>query len=250
MYNSVQDGENQCQNDLVNDLVNDSNNLIELDPVSGAYNCRSWKTLNGYDRQARKIARCLVINSKTKPYLQHVVVSIDDHMTVELHKKLWASLCRQLKSLGVIAFWSREINLRGRVHYHLITTTFFKPELYSQLASEKIRVHVQTITSSYHLCHYVLKAKYGQRRIYFSKSNKLSKIGTIGKFWDKPIAKLWSDVIDYEKSLTPFMEVVYAEAKFIIHPMVDTEYSLRKVMRTMAHFKLQESLLNKATPYM
>lgn len=188
--------------------------FLEDRPPLGDWRCNSWKTVNGYRRQSRKYATCLIRNPR--PYHDHVVVSIDADLTIEDHRRLWSKIARQLRRRGVVAFWVREINRRGRVHYHLVTATEVAPTTYTdlELDHDHVRVEVEPIRSRRNVCCYVVKSRdiHADSRRYFHSDNSLDKIGTVGRFWAKPQRAIWSEVIAHERELSDHRQAVYYEA--------------------------------------
>ena len=61
----------------------------------------------------------------------------DADLTALEHRQLWESVSRKLKAKGVVAFWTREINSRDRVHYHLITASYVPPDDYKAMVANQ-----------------------------------------------------------------------------------------------------------------
>jgi hypothetical protein len=119
-----------------------------------------------------------------------------------------------MKRHGVEAFWTREISKSGRLHYHLILTSGDTPEQAAETIKASIptdtpsEVHVSEVRNVVHLSRYIVKArvkgqddwgewstdKHKAKRVLFTRNCGLSKHGTIGKFWAKPLA-------DYEREV-------------------------------------------------
>lgn len=171
-------------------------------------------SLNSYLKAADTLARCLILNSKSKAHGWLATISIQENLEAHEHKKLWSKISRRVKSRGIEAFWVRETNQEGRIHYHLIVTgEHQEQELADQLRSSVegvgARVHVAEITNLVAWCRYIVKArvkgvddwgdyssdKWSSKRILFARHCGLSKHGSIGKFWATPFAELKRRVV-------------------------------------------------------
>lgn len=211
--------------------------FLQDNPDEGGWRCNSWKTINGHARQSRKYASCLYRNDR--PYYHHVVISIDADLTIEDHRQLWKSIARKLRQRGVTAFYVREFNNRGRLHYHLLTATPLPHSTYTDLETDIIRIHVEHVMDRWAICRYVVKASdhHDDKRRYFHQMNTLDKVGTIQAkgqaFWSKPQRELWSEVTEREKAIASYKPDTYDEA-FELHHLVEPSMSFPAVWRTLA----------------
>src|SRR5262249_12306352 len=133
-------------------------------------------------------------------------------------KTRWSKACRKLKKTGVIALWVIEVSRSNRVHFHLIVSSVITKAALDEAIKEAmpsrevVRWHhrVQRIRQNemWQLAHYICKAKvagyvngrlvddyYAAKRVLFKPKLGVRKHGTIGKFWIKPKAAIWKDII-------------------------------------------------------
>lgn len=214
--------------------------LTQDHPVQGGWRCNSWKTINGHNRQSNKYASCLFRNDR--PYHQHVVISIDDDLTIDEHAKLWSSISRQLRQRQVTAFYVREFNGRDRIHYHLLTTNYQNEDIYKSIETDFVRVHVEPVKDRWAICRYIVKCEeYEYKRVYFHQDNTLVKIGVIqakGKtFWSKPAIELWKEIIVQEQGIAVYKHDTYYEA-IELHHLVEPSISFPRLWRHLALLRL------------
>ena len=162
-------------------------------------------------KEADTIARCLLLNSHSKPYHWEATISFQDENQdenqTETHKRTWARVARRLKGLNL--FWVREVDEQDHLHYHFIILgdhdeQELRDKLRASVHDARAKVHVDKIRTLASWCRYIVKAKkrgideWGERssdkwaskRVLFSRHCGLSKHGTIGEFWAVPLKEL------------------------------------------------------------
>jgi hypothetical protein len=194
-----------------------NSNLYDIHQSHSATGSREDKpsftySINSYLKAADTLARCLIINAKSTAYGWLATLNIQENLTADGHKRIWAKISRRLK--GIEAFWLREVNWADNLHYHLIITGEHQEEeladtLRASVEGIKASVHAAPIKSVVAWCRYIVKArvagvdnwgewssdKHHGKRVLFARYCGLSKHGTIGKFWATPLAELKQQVV-------------------------------------------------------
>lgn len=83
----------------------------------------------------------------------------------------------------------------------------------------------------------VVKDLYASKRLLFQANLNLKKYGTIGKFWVKPMKRLWAEIQSEEKQIGEALANANLKrfAKHL-HGLVGQEVSLERIERNYAQF--------------
>ena len=189
---------------------------------------KGWTdTVVSYLNEAKKEATLLVRNRKLQGhrYRWDVGINFEVEQTPKQITDTWAKVRRKLKAAGVVAYRIIELTTDGnghptnRVHYHLIVKSeHTQPDLeraIDQSIPEGIpfHKHVKPIENEWGFILYILKAKiegwnkkgrwvkdlYADQRIMFRPKLGIKKVATVGNFFVKSKAAIWTEIKNQER---------------------------------------------------
>jgi len=221
--------------------------LIQAQPQEGKQRQGGWKTVNGWNNEATKLATCLIRNARqcivpNTKYHWHITINIKTVLTIAQHKLLWQKATRLFRK-HFTGFYVREPNQSNHVNYHLIVNSeISEPRLRDCLKEALAHVDnnhsVARIYSPFGLCRYICKTKeHADKRVFFAEDVNLNKHGTIGKFWHKPTKQIWADVIKEQRQISATMneaEPHITRAARYLHNLIDGYYPLKRIRRSLA----------------
>jgi hypothetical protein len=206
------------------------------------FKANGWKSKLGAINEGEKLQHCLNVNRKL--WLE-ATINFEKPLTEHEHQIIWKHISRYLRAAGVIAFYKRELNELGWIHYHLVTGSNHNIKAFKKTLKDSIpkeiksvsRVHAGVIKNQWAISTYIAKMKmegydefgkycadkhWSKRRI-FKKECKLAMHGTIGKFWLKPMAEIWKDHVKREKEIASYKPRYMARAKQVADILGDDE---------------------------
>jgi len=216
--------------------------LIQPQPQEGNQRQRGWKTINGWDYEAKKLATCLIRNSKHAPYRWHITVNIKTVLTIAEHKAFWKRATKIFRQ-HFSGFYIREPNLDNHINYHLMVNSKISERrlrdcLKLALADMPYTHTVKRIYSPFGLCRYICKVKdHADKRVYIADTVNLNKHGTIGEFWHKPLSQIWQSVIKEERHISATVneaEPHITRAASYLHGLTGGYYTLKHIRRSLA----------------
>ena len=168
--------------------------LHQPHPFHGTRQDKSGWTFSicAYLKEADTIARCLLLNSHSKPYHWEATISFQDENQdenqTETHKRTWARVARRLKGLNL--FWVREVDEQDHLHYHFIILgdhdeQELRDKLRASVHDARAKVHVDKIRTLASWCRYIVKAKERDRRV------GRKKFGQVGEQASFILSPLW-----------------------------------------------------------
>jgi len=221
--------------------------LIQAQPKEGKQRQRGWKTINGWNYEAKKLATCLIRNAKkcivpNTRYTWHVTINIKAVLTIAEHKLLWKKATRLFRQ-HFTGFYIREPNQSNHVNYHIIVNSEISEALL-RACIIKALAHVENIHSvariylPFGLCRYICKTKeHADKRVYFADNIKLNKHGSIGKFWHKSPSQIWQVVITEERQISAIIneaEPHITRAARYLHNLIVGYIPLKRIRRFLA----------------
>jgi hypothetical protein len=226
-------------------------------PQFGKVDATGWKTENGAINEAKQLTYCLLHN---RHLFFHSVISFNRDLTEIDHKRIWKHATRELRK-AILAHYTRELNYRGRIHYHLLIASnheqhalcnTLKNSLPREIRSVS-EVHLESVKDQFAIASYVTKMKlsgydaYGKwtqdkhktKRRLFVKECKLTKHGTIGDFWIRPRNDIWQECIARERGIakykTPEMRAKAKQVSEIISDEYQTYKTILRLYCTWAY---------------
>ncbi len=168
-------------------------------PGSRLFHGKSWKNLEGYNRNMRWLRRRHAINRERISYSLACTINILQDLTVKEIRLAWAKIARKLRKANVVAWWIREISRRSnRVHVHLITASDHDPDTLKALIRAacpllRFRLYFQPVRNAREWSNYLCKStQFGSERsfhankvVLFEGWVSLEKHGEINGFWQK-----------------------------------------------------------------
>ena len=187
------------------------------------------KRLSGYINEASKERTILIRNPRLQghPYRWAVGINFEIDQTPKEISDTWAKVRRKLKAAGVVAYRILEITTDGdgqpmnRVHYHMIVKSHHtKADLERAIdgsipAGIPYHKQVEPIKNEQGYIPYILKAKiggfnkqgrwmsdkYANERILFRAKLGIKKLATVGDFFVKSKAAIWTDIKEQERRI-------------------------------------------------
>jgi hypothetical protein len=220
------------------------NPLFNINPEEGKSNAYGWKTINGFQNEAKKLASCLIQNERlqNKKYTWHITINTNGILTDDGHKRVWKQASRILRQ-HLTAFYIREPDTDNHVNYHLIINTEISERrlrecLKSAFQQQAITYGIAPIKSSFGLARYITKAdeRYRDKRLLSAKYCRLNKHGTIGQFWHQSIKTIWDNTIKTERRISATITEHYAitQAAKYLRWATDGWYPFRRIRRRLA----------------
>lgn len=247
---------------------NDKNNDIFQDKPkfksNSLFKDSGWTTsISGYQREAKKFAKCLIENQRLtgSPYTWFVTLNIYKTMTPATLKTWikneWKTITRNLFNKKVICCWIVECNRKNQVHYHFVFRSCHTEKEIEEIFEASVPARASlggwhkkiefVLSKSKRLPYYAIKAKiqgltkrgwhskdlYARKRILFKPNLGIRKHGKIGEFWSKPIEKIWDEKKKRAKAIADKLE--NGDVKMVAAFFSDlTGVHLRKVQKTIA----------------
>ncbi len=206
-----------------------------LDYKPSPFKLKSWtETIAGYINEASKERTLLIRNSQLQghPYRWAVGINFEIDQTPKEISDTWAKVRRKLKAAGVVAYRILEITTDGdgqpmnRVHYHMIVKSHHtKADLERAIdgsipAGIPYHKHVERIKNEHGYIPYIVKAKiggfnkqgrwvsdkYADERILFRAKLGIKKLATVGDFFVKSKAAIWTEIKDQERRIGENLE--------------------------------------------
>ena len=212
--------------------------------------------------EAKKEATLLLRNRKLQghPYRWDVGINFEIEQSPKQISETWAKVRRKLKKAGVVGYRILEITTDGsghptnKVHYHIIVKSDHTKADLERAIDQSIpegipyHKHVKPIDNEWGYICYILKAKvegwkqgrwsndlYVEQRIMFRPHLGIKKVATVGNFWVKSKATIWSEIKDQERRIAENLQrpEIARLVKFIHEnlfgcqePLCDTERSI------------------------
>jgi hypothetical protein len=216
--------------------------IFNSNPPPGKPRQCGWKTVCGYDHQAKKLAYCLKTNARHACYTWHATININKVLTDDEHKAIWKTASRELRK-HITAFYIREPSEANHCNYHLIVNSRISKERLGKCIRNAFPTHanitstVAPIYSLFALCEYVCKhGRYKDRRLYFSIPCTLNKHGAIGQFWHRSQEQLWAACIKTERQLHATLndgyDVIQPASKYL-HWCCDGYIPFKRIRRSL-----------------
>jgi len=224
-----------------------------------AHKLKGWtETLLGYFNEAEKLVQLLLRNRAlmNRPYTWEVSINVEAVLSPAEITALWKKVCRKMEANGIVALWVREPSRSNHCNYHLLVKNeLTKKELEDAIESAMpdrgdIPWHkqVQPIKSQFQYVRYITKAKtkafikgkfildrYADKRLLFQANLGLRKVGTIGKFWEKPKKQMWDEIRSIEKRIGDALENPdLRRLARHIHDLFGQDLPLKKIERSFA----------------
>jgi len=225
---------------------------------------KGWtETVAGYLNEAKKESTLLLRNQKLQrhPYRWDVGINFEIEQTPKQISETWAKVRRKLKAAGVVAYRILEITTDGngqpmnRVHYHMIVKSHHTKADLERAIDQSIpegipyHKHVKPIENEWGYICYILKAriggfdkqgrwvsdKYADKRIMFRPKLGIKKVATVGNFFVKSKAAIWTEIKNQERLIAENLErpEIARLVKFIHEvffagqePLIDTQRSI------------------------
>lgn len=200
--------------------------LFQSQPIystDGFFRDNSWNTsIEGYVNEARRLVGCIELNAKLGRFHYPWGATINFEIVQSLPdiKTTWAKVCRNLRRLGIVCLWVREITRTNKIHYHLLVRSQHSrsqlQDILDSTVPESVPHHVYITKlnhkSQFWYPRYITKAKvqtelsrdkYASKRILFKPKLGITKYGVIGKFWIVGENKqtLWKRIVEREKTI-------------------------------------------------
>ena len=229
-----------------------------------SFKLKGWtETVAGYLNEAKKESTLLLRNQKLQghPYRWAVGINFEIEQTPKQISETWAKVRRKLKAAGVVAYRILEITTDGngqpmnRVHYHMIVKSHHTKADLERAIDQSIpegipyHKHVKPIKNAWGYICYILKAKvggmdkqgrwvsdkYADERIMFRPKLGIKKVATVGDFFVKSKAAIWTEIKNQERRIAENLQrpEIARLVKFIHEvffagqePLIDTQRSI------------------------
>jgi hypothetical protein len=179
------------------------------------------ESIQSYVKEAGKELTLLLRNRELQehPYRWAATINLEKALSPKDINTTWARIARKLKRSGVVAYRIAEPSKANKVHFHLLVkSSHTEAELKRIVAAATdgidCRTHVSPIEDEFRYVAYILKARievvvggklvkdyHSPKRLLFQSKTGIRKVGTVGKFWVQPKAKIWESIRQQQQQL-------------------------------------------------
>jgi len=172
------------------------------------------ESISSYIKEAGKELTLLIRNRELQkhPYRWEVTINLEKILCPKDVRTAWAKMSRKLNRSGVVAYRIAEPTKSNKVHFHLLvksnhTDAELKRIVAAATDGIDCHTHLSLIEDEFRYIAYMLKARIGvvvggrlikdyhaTKRLLFQSKTGIRKVGTVGKFWVQPKAKIWESI--------------------------------------------------------